>query len=301
MSQVMIGLSNSPSQVMARQRIESRINTRKLFAAIDSDPGIVGAGVVYIDAEFNVVTLREFTPVCSIQPKRLILREARQYITPQQFAQDVQSNPRESRLLYEAFSTTMACGGAVLGWIAVIGATAAVPFTAGASLVVSAVGVSASVASTMQCGIGLARTFNEIDDPAENDRMDSAGWYQAMTPVLDVVSLLGVGATGLTTFRYLQARKAATGRNWHDLTRELNRQQRKALTRELLTLKHPQLTPKLLKLKQMSGELPKRFSPTELKPATVVQLQDALSVGMGLIGSGKVQALAVGLYEEIVE
>lgn len=53
MSEVMIGLRNSPSQVMARQRIEARINTRKLFAAIDADPAIVGAGVVYIDADFT--------------------------------------------------------------------------------------------------------------------------------------------------------------------------------------------------------------------------------------------------------
>ncbi len=67
-----IGMDYSPSQFMARQRIESQINLPRLFAAIDADPGIVGAGVVYIDAEFNVVTLREFKPICSIRPKRII-------------------------------------------------------------------------------------------------------------------------------------------------------------------------------------------------------------------------------------
>lgn len=301
MSEVMIGLRNSPSQVLARQRIEARINLRKLYATIDADPGIVGAGVVYIDADFNVITLREFNPICSIKPKRIILREAKPYIAPQQFAQQVQTNPRESRLLYEAFNTTMSCGGAVLGWIAVVGGGVAVPFSAGTSLVISAISVSAAVASTAQCGIGLARTYNEARDPGANDQMDDAEWYQTISPVLDVVSLMGVGATGVTTARLMQARKAATGRSWHDLTRTMNRQQRKALTEELLRLQDPRLTTKLLKLRQRSGALPTRMTPTQLKPATTLQMQDVLSIGTGLAGSGFVQSLAIGLYEEISE
>ncbi|UVL59075.1 hypothetical protein LOY22_16800 [Pseudomonas sp. B21-035] len=44
----MSGLGASPSQYFARQRIESLVNVPRLFAAIDADPGIVGAGVVYI-------------------------------------------------------------------------------------------------------------------------------------------------------------------------------------------------------------------------------------------------------------
>jgi len=38
-------------------------------------------GVVYIDADFNVITLREFKPIRSIKPKRIILCEAQKYIT----------------------------------------------------------------------------------------------------------------------------------------------------------------------------------------------------------------------------
>lgn len=47
-----------------RQRIESRIDLRRLFSAIDADPALIGAGVVYIDEDFNVLTLREFQAVC---------------------------------------------------------------------------------------------------------------------------------------------------------------------------------------------------------------------------------------------
>jgi hypothetical protein len=299
MSQVMIGLNNSPSQIMARQRVESLVDTRKLFAVIDSDPGIVGAGVVYIDADFNVVTLREFTPICSIHPKRVILREAKRHITPQQFVQQVQTNPRESRLVYEALNTTLSCGGAILGWITVLGGGAAAPFTAGTSAVIAAAGMTSAVASTAQCVIGMSRTYYEITQPDANDAMNDAEWYQIVTPILDVASLTGVAATGLTTVKYMQARKAATGRSWYDLTKELNRQQRKALTTELLKLQDPTLTNKLLKLRQRAGLLPVRMTPTELRPATVLQMQDVWSMAVGLAGSGSVQSLVVGLYEEI--
>jgi hypothetical protein len=98
----------------------------------------------YIDADFNVVTLREFQPICSIAPKRIILREAQKYIAPAQFAQQVQDNPRESRLVGEAINTSLSCAGAIIGWLVVLSGTVAVPFTAGASSVVTVIGYTAA-------------------------------------------------------------------------------------------------------------------------------------------------------------
>ena len=109
-----IDMDSNRSQFMARQRIESQINLPRLFAAIDADPGIVGAGVVYIDADFNVITLREFKPICSIKPKRIILREAQKYIAPAQFVEQVKTDPREERLRKEVFDMGLSCGAAVI-------------------------------------------------------------------------------------------------------------------------------------------------------------------------------------------
>ncbi|WP_414704897.1 NAD synthetase [Pseudomonas sp.] len=289
------------AQAVARLRVEAKINLPRLFAGIDADPGIVGAGVVYIDAEYNVVVLREFQPVCSLQPKRVILREAPKYIAPAQFMSQLQTNPRESRVVSEAVSMTASCAGAFLGWVVLFSGTIAVPFSAGASLALTAVGYAAATASTGQCLIGVARTFNELNDPAANDAMDQETWYQAATPVLDAVSLLGVGASGLSTLRFLQVRKAATGTNWYQLMRSLSRQQRKTLTRELLMLKHPSLTAKQLKLRQAAGELVKRHTPTQIKHATQTLIKDSLGAAIGLGSSGSVQTIAVGLYEELTE
>ncbi|MDH0301281.1 MULTISPECIES: type III secretion system translocon subunit SctE [unclassified Pseudomonas] len=286
---------------MARQRLQGRIDQQKLFKAIDADPGIVGAGVVYIDADYNVMTLREFQPICSIKPKRIILREAPRYTSPEQFMNQLQTNPREARVVKEAVNTTLSCAGAVLGWIVMFSGTIAVPFSGGASLALTVAGYAAATASTAQCGIGLVRTAFEATDPSLNDAMDQEAWYQAATPVLDAVSLMGVGASGLTTLKFLQVRKAATGTSWYQLTRSLSRQQRKALTTELLTIKHPALTAKQLKLRQSAGELVKRYTPTQISHSTQTLIKDSVGGFIGLSGSGTVQGLAVGLYEELSE
>lgn len=66
-----------------RQHIEAGIDLQRLFHAIDSDPAIVGAGVVYIDSEFHVTVLRQFLPICSLSSKKVILREAPKRVAPQ--------------------------------------------------------------------------------------------------------------------------------------------------------------------------------------------------------------------------
>ncbi|MNG35050.1 hypothetical protein D3C84_1216960 [compost metagenome] len=60
----------------------------------------------------------------------------------------------------------------------------------------------------------------------------------------------------------------------------------------------------MLKLKQLAGELPKRFTPTQLQHATVTQIKDSLGAAIGFTGSslsGNVKTIAVGLYEELEE
>ena len=42
-----------PQNHLLRQRVESSIDVRRLFAAIDADPAIVGAWVVYLDGNLR--------------------------------------------------------------------------------------------------------------------------------------------------------------------------------------------------------------------------------------------------------
>jgi len=143
------GFSVARSQ--ARDRIENSIDVRKLFRVIDADPAIVGAGVVFIDSDFNVVTLREFQPICSVAVKRVILREAPRYMGAQEFVRALETNPRESQMVMEVTNAAFSCVGAFIAWGVVLSGTFAVPFTAGASSIVAGIAWVAAGAGAAQC------------------------------------------------------------------------------------------------------------------------------------------------------
>lgn len=290
-----------------RELVESSMDLRRLFAAIDADPAIAGAGVVYLDSQLWPVTLREFQPICSVLPKRVILREMPASMARLDFVRRLEHEPRESQLAFEAINASLSCGAAVLGWLVVLSGSVAMPFTGGVSSFVVAAGVSASLASSAQCGIGAVRTFNEHYRPDANDRMDDSDWYNAVSPLLDGISLVGIGTGTLTTVRLLKANKKTLGKSWYEVLRGLSRQERKKLTNELLTLRDPRLTSKLLKLQQRAGALPKSYSAHQIRHATLTQLKDVLGSALGLIGSyrnghvGSATTIAIGLYEEVAE
>jgi len=183
--------------------------------------------------------------------------------------------------------------------------TVAVPFTAGASAWIVPIGITAAGAGTAQCRIGAYRTFNEAFDPDTNDALDNSAYHNAISTLLDAVSLLGAGASGLTTFKLLKASKAATGKAWHQLLKGLSRQERSKLTKELMSLQDPRLTAKQLKLAQAARVEGKRFTATQIRHATLTQIKDSAGAFLGVVGSASsgnlhsMGAFAVGLYEEV--
>jgi hypothetical protein len=297
-----------PSHRLARQQLESRLNLPRLFAAIDADPRIVGAGVVYIDDRFNVFVLREFQPICSKVPKKVILHEAPRYTAPQQFANQVKEDRKRARIIGEAVNTTLSCAGAVISWFVVITGSAAIPVSGGLSTAAVVVAYSAAVASTAQCVVGGTRTVMEVQDPSFNDRLDSEEWYQTTMQVLDGVALAGAATSALTALRFVNTTRAASGKSMREVLRGLNRQERRRLTDELLQMNNPALTPALRKLRQVAGSMPRRISNTEIRKITLNHIHDAIGAGVSVSGSAysgnlnllgsQAKAIAIGLYEE---
>lgn len=280
---------------ITRQQIEGSVDLRRLFFAIDADPQLIGAGVVYIDAQFNVVTLREFQPICSVLPKKLVLREAPRHVGPSEFKRMLEHEPRQSELTALALNTAMTCAGALLSWAVITSGFILMPFTAGTSAVISFLGQAAAVASTTQCIAGALRTGIEAYAPTLNDVLDSEAWYQAVMNILDGIAVLGIAASALTT--------KATGKTLRQALRGLTRQERIKLNNELLKIQDPRLTPKLLKLKQATGSLPKRISATEIQAPTASHIRDAMAATLGLGSSamsGNINTLAIGIYEEVM-
>nr|WP_314569226.1 NAD synthetase [uncultured Pseudomonas sp.] len=285
-----------------RQRIESSIDLQQLFFAIDADPALIGAGVVYIDATFNVVTLREFQAVCSLLPKKVVLREAPKYVGPVEFKRMLEYEPRESRLLAEVLNTAVTCAGVLLSWVIVTSGVALIPFTAGASAVISFIGQAALFASGTQCVVSLGRTGVETFAPQHLDHLDNEAWYQAAAATLDAIALVGVATSAFSIIKTVHTTTKVTGKPLRQILRGLNRQERARLNDELLRLQDPRLTHKLLKVKQANGKLPKRISATKMQQNTANHIREALAATLGFSGSamsGNVKTLAIGIYEEV--
>ncbi|WP_455825937.1 NAD synthetase [Pseudomonas graminis] len=284
-----------------RQRIESSIDLRRLFFAIDADPALIGAGVVYIDGDFNVVVLREFQAICRVQPIKVVLREAPRSVGAVEFRRMLEHEPRESRLVGEALGTAVTCAGAILSWIVVTSGVMLMPFTTGTSAVITFIGQAALAASITQCAIGLGRTSVEAFAPQYLDHLDNDAWYQAVESTLEAVALLGVATSVLTTIKTINTATRVTAKPLRQVLKGLNRQERAKLNDELLRLQDPRLTPKLLKVKQANKVLPKWISATEMQLATVNHIRDALAATLGFASSslpGNIKTLAIGIYEE---
>lgn len=289
------------AHLTTRQWVESSIDLRKLFAAIDADPAIVGAGVVYLDGQLRAIVLREFQPICSVVPKKVILREAPSYVGRVEFARRLANDPRESQVAFEAVNAGFACTSALISWLLIAGGSVLSPFTFGATGVAAAISVVGASASSIQCWMGIRRTENERDDPALNDALDSDPWYQAVTAGLDAASLLGAGNSAMSTIRFVSMLKKATGKNTQQVLKGLNRQERVKLTKELLSINHPQMSRRMIKLKQIAGEMPKRYTSAHIKRGTFMQMLDALGGASSVAGSIRSGIIAVGLHEETSE
>jgi len=285
-----------------RQRLTSLLDLPKLYQTIDADPAIVGAGVVHIGSDYQVTVLREFVPLCSVRPKRVILRETvGQAVTTEDYAQQVASSPRESQLWREASGMALSCGGAVISFVVAKAGIAAAPFSGGASLALTYVSYAGLAASGGQCFNGVWRTRNELTDPAKNDYYDTLAWYQAMTVALDGISLVGAGASTVATVRTVMAIKRSTGREMTDILRPMSRQERAKLTDEVLRLSNPRHPREIIRLKQLAGQLPRRYSNPELRLRIITQIRDQVSATLAITGSvlfGNINALVIALYEE---
>ncbi|WDD99823.1 hypothetical protein [Thalassomonas actiniarum] len=288
-------------------KLSFSLDQQKLFKQIDNIPELHGAAVLYVDKDFTMVELRPFTPICRITPVKVVLREPPNDLNQAQFAAHLkggQADTRESRLVGEVSGAALSCSAAFLGWIVVLGSGAAIPLTGGASGAVTYLAVAASAASTIQCGNGLYRAWNEVKDTEKNDFLDSQEWYQHTTFALDLISLGGAIAAGAATLKAVKLLQANSGKTAEAILKGLTRAEKKRLTQDIVRLNHPGISNKLLKGLVRSGHFPKRYTGIQINHALRLQLKDAIGASMSFAGSalsGTVNSLAVGIHEELSE
>ncbi|KAB7624161.1 NAD synthetase [Alkalilimnicola sp. S0819] len=289
-----------PKDAILRDAALARFDVARVYAAIDADPALVGAGVVYLDERLNAIELRPFRPLCRSAPIKIVLRAVPEQRSLENFARQLQVDQSDSRLVGEAVAAGVSCAGAILGWIGVVGAATVIPLTGGASTAAIVLTVGAAVATTAQCVNGVVRTTMEYQELPYLRYLDSQSWYVTTSAALDIVSLAGVASTASSTIRAVLTLRRTTGKNIPEILRGLNRQERARLTRELQSLKNPRVSEKVLKDMRSAGILPKRYTNTEIRKATWHQLRDVLGASLGFSGSahsGLINGIAVGLYE----
>lgn len=84
---------NPFAEQQLRQRLSRTLDQQKIFKAIDDDPALIGAAVIFIDARGNSVTLREFEPICHIKPIKVVLREPPRALSAIEYVSEVKSSP----------------------------------------------------------------------------------------------------------------------------------------------------------------------------------------------------------------
>ncbi|CAH1521810.1 conserved hypothetical protein [Vibrio owensii] len=297
-----LGIRPSIKEQQLRSRIEQTVNLKQLFKVIDSRPEISGAGVIYIAGDSTIISLRKFNSSCRVNPISIILKEPTSPMSADSYAKELKSSNRESKVVGEIIGMTLSCASAVLGWLVVFGGAAAIPLSGGTSAAVTYLGTSAALASSAQCGIGLARVGTEIYAPEKLDEFDSNEWYQTTSKALDYISLAGVGAAGSTTIKALSNLKKTSGKSTMDALKTLNRHERARLTKEISRQNIPNLSSKAYKRLIKSGQAKRRYSPTEINHAIRIQLKDAIGATLSFTGSaisGNVRSIAIGIYEEM--
>ncbi|WP_028773741.1 hypothetical protein [Shewanella waksmanii] len=286
------------------QRIQSQLDTKTLFDNIDAISGLTGAGVVYIDGQFNIVELRPFEPVCRIDPVKIVLREPPKAMNQAAFASHLrgsQGNIRESKLVSEVAGTILSCGAAFIGWTVILGSGAAIPLTGGTSSVVTYLAVGAASASALQCANGGIRTFNEYSKPQFNDLLDSNEWYRQATRALDLISLAGAGAASASMIKTIKMMQVGTSKSTLQILKGLSRPEKRRLNNEIARLNLPGASGRMIKSLSRKG-LIKKYTGTQITHAFRLQLKDAVGASLSFSGSaltGTVKALAIGVYEEV--
>lgn len=291
---------NDYQKEQRKKDILSLPETQKLFYKLDADPKLVGAGVIYIDQHYNAIQLREFNAVCRIKPINIIIHEIPSGENINNYTVKLRNHNRQSQLMGEAVATLLSCSAAFLGWVVVSGSIGAAPITAGTSSVVTVLAIGAATASSAQCLNGVGRTGLEAFSPDYKDFIDSQEWYQEATKALDLISLAGVGASGLSVAKGIINLKATSSRSFMDILKSMTRAERTRLSKELAQANTPGLSNKVFKQMVRAGEIPKRFTQHSINQGLMLSIKDAIGATLSFSGSafsGNVKNWVIGVYE----
>lgn len=220
-----------------------------MFLSLDSSQEFRNAGVIFeseksdvdklmlpagsilnASSHYDKKTLRE---TCRADGKIIYIREL---IFPKQIKPNNRVELVKSALKTELINTGISCGGAGLGWILLLVEAGGGSVTVGSTWAAMPLTLTATSASTFQCGVAGGRVINELNGNSEyNHWLDTSPTFSTLVLALDVIQMADVsktlGANSLIakfvqnkpfgTFKLLKMYKGMTRRNRKKLAQEI--------------------------------------------------------------------------------
>jgi hypothetical protein len=240
---------------------------QEMYISLDSDPEFQHAGIIF---EFEKNRLGKL----SISPGSLLvspsshydqktLRESCRadgkiiYIREVSFPKHVSNHKRvelvKSTLWGESKNTMLSCAGAGSGWVLLFAEAGGGGATFGATWTAMPLTLASTSAATFQCGVGIGRVINGVNDNSEyNQWLDSSPTFATVMFALNVVQVADLAKAGLdSTSLYFKFRqnKAFGEAKLLKMYKGMTRANRKKLAEEMLKINRKDLVTnqKLLK------------------------------------------------------
>ncbi|SBS38614.1 hypothetical protein MSP8887_03392 [Marinomonas spartinae] len=273
-------------QIDLRSKLLSSINKDALFSAIDADPAIRGAAVIFIGENNVAICLRQFKPIVRQKPITVVLQMTNNDTLKKKQDDSVFDDPHVSKVLSEAGSTAISCGGFILSYFGVASLLATPLVANPVGIIIIAISAAATFAGGVQCFGSAGRLYLSAAKPKMLKEIDQNKWYQAISQGLDIVSLAGIGAASYQTLRYVKLMILDSSIPIRSLLAGLSNTQKRKLQDELLSYMHKNSSAETLAfLKSQKIYL---YSSKEVREATFYNIKQALASYLSLSTSSTV-------------
>ena len=274
---------------------------KELYQSLDNDPEFYGAGVTFIgykNEPFNIsidplksTTIFDFKVLrasCRADGKVVYIREI---LLPKNISNtEVVANTKAS-LGREVTSTILSCTGTAVSWVLVIAEAGGGAVTFGAAWAAMPLTMTATMASTFQCGVAIGRTSNVLNGKAHyNKWLDASPVYSATMTALNIIQIADVVKTlGKQALLYkVLSKNGVKSGSFISMYKQMPRASRKRLAEEILMLNNEELIKSQKILKQvLNGTKLLDDGTKAIKVYRQVQVQQLMATKfLEILGSG---------------
>lgn len=237
---------------------------KEIYQSLDNNPEFYGAGVTFIGYKNEPFTVsidplspatifdfKELRASCRIDGKVVYIREI---LLPKNTSNTQAVANAKASLGREVTKTILSCTGTAVSWVLVIVEAGGGAVTFGAAWAAMPLTVTATMASTFQCGVAIGRVSNVMRGKAEyNKWLDDSPVFSSVMTALNVIQIAEVAKTlGKQALLYkVLSKNGVKSGSFLSMYRQMPRASRKRLAEEILMLDLPELAASQKVLKQV--------------------------------------------------